>query len=128
MAPPIRVVLLEDNAVFREALELLFGLRPDVEVVGSIGDGDAALDACRELEPDVLLLDYRLPGIDGLRVAETLHAGCPEVALVCLTASASPRELAGLREAGVVAILTKDQELDEIIATLHRAAGREPAP
>ena len=126
MTAPIRVLLLEDNAVFREALELLFGLRSDVEVVGSIGDGAGALEACRELGPDVLLLDYRLPGMDGLRVAEALKEGCPGVALVCLTASASPRELAGLREAGVAATLTKDQELDEIIAALHRAAGRTP--
>ena len=126
MTAPVRVLLLEDNAVFREALELLFGLRSDVEVVGAIGDGTLALETCRELGPDVLLLDYRLPGMDGLRVAEALKAGCPEVALVCLTASASPRELDGLRAAGVAATLSKDQELDEIIAALHMAAGRAP--
>ncbi|MFN2466642.1 MAG: response regulator transcription factor [Gaiellaceae bacterium] len=126
MIAPIRVLLLEDNAVFREALELLFGLRSDVDVVGSIGDGGAAVEACRELAPDVLLLDYRLPGMDGLRVAEALKADCPDVALVCLTASASPQELEGLAAAGVAATLTKDQELDVIIAALHLAAGRAP--
>ena len=126
MTAPIRVLLLEDNPVFREALELLFGLRTDVEVVGSIGDGGAAVRACRKLAPDVLLLDYRLPGMDGLRVAEALRTECPEVALVCLTASASPQELEGLSRAGVAATLTKDQELDVIIEALHLAAGRAP--
>jgi DNA-binding NarL/FixJ family response regulator len=121
---PIHIVLIEDNQVFREALELLLGLRSDVEVVGSLADGERAVALCTELRPDVVLVDYRLPGVDGVRVTSALHAACPETAVVCLTASANPSEEEALLAAGAVGCLRKDQELEEIVAALHRAVGR----
>ena len=123
MAAPVRILLVEDNEVFREALELLLGLRSDVEIVGSIGDGAAAVDATREHRPDVVLMDYRLPGLDGVEATAALREACPGVAVVCLTGAASGREIEALYEAGAVACLTKDQELDEIVAAIHRAVG-----
>jgi DNA-binding NarL/FixJ family response regulator len=120
---PVRIVLVEDNQVFREALELLLGLRSDVEVVASVGDGAGAVPACREHEPDVILMDYRLPGLDGVQATRAVLEACPNVAVVCLTASANRREIHALYEAGAVACLTKDQELDEIVAAIHKAAG-----
>jgi DNA-binding NarL/FixJ family response regulator len=121
---PIRIVLVEDNKVFREALELLLGLRSDVEVVASVVDGSGAVPACREHRPDVVLMDYRLPGMDGVQATAAVVEACPDVAVVCLTASATPRELDALYAAGAVACLRKDQELDEIIGAVHRAVGR----
>ena len=76
MTPPIRILLVEDNEVFRETLELLLGMRSDVEVVASIGDGSRAVDACREHRPDVVLMDYRLPGLDGVRCLEWSPIAC----------------------------------------------------
>jgi DNA-binding NarL/FixJ family response regulator len=119
---PIRIVIVEDNKVFREALELLLGLREDVEVVASVADGEEAVGACREHSPDVVLMDYRLPGLDGVEATRTLHATFPNVAVVALTASANREEMQALREAGAVACLTKDQELDEIVAAIKNAA------
>ncbi len=121
--PPVRVLLVEDNQVFREALELLLGLRGDVEVVGSVGDGSEAVPAAAAHRPDVVLIDYRLPGLDGVEATRALREAHPEIAVVCLTASASPRERDALLEAGAVVCLSKDQELDEIVAAIHRAAG-----
>jgi len=118
----IRIVIIEDNKVFREALELLFGLREDLVVVASIADGEQAVPACRLHKPHVALMDYRLPGLDGIEVTRALTAACPEVAVVALTASANREEMQALREAGAVACLTKDQELDEIIDAIHQAA------
>lgn len=123
MPAPVRVLLVEDNQVFREALELLLGLRDDVLVVGSVGDGTEVVPAARQHRPDVVLIDYRLPGLDGVQATRALREALPEVAVVCLTASASLRERDALLEAGVVACLSKDQELDEIVSAIHRAAG-----
>ncbi len=123
MTAPIRIVLVEDNHAFREALELLFGLRSDVEVVASVGDGLDVVPAAREHRPDVVLMDYRLPGIDGVQATLALREACPDVAVVCLTASANLRERDALLEAGAVACLSKDQDLDEIVAAIHRAVG-----
>jgi DNA-binding NarL/FixJ family response regulator len=119
---PIRIVIVEDNKVFREALELLLGLRSDILVVGSVADGEAAVPACREFKPQVALMDYRLPGLDGVEATRALKEACPTVAVVALTASANREEMQALREAGAVACLTKDKELEEIVAAIHEAA------
>src|SRR5438034_3050978 len=121
MARTIRILLVEDNKVFREALELLLGLRAGLEVVASVEDGSEVVDASRKHRPDVVLMDYRLPRMDGVQATLALKEALPEVAVVCLTASANAREIDALYEAGATACLTKDQELDEIVAALRRA-------
>jgi DNA-binding NarL/FixJ family response regulator len=118
----IRILLVEDNQVFREALELLLGLRSDIEVVASVGDGRDVVAAVSRHRPDVVLMDYRLPGLDGVQATTAVREAVPEVAIVCLTASANMREVEALYAAGATACLTKDQELDQIIAAIKSAA------
>jgi two-component system response regulator DesR len=124
---PIRVLLVEDNQVFSEALELLLGLQEDIEVVAAVQDGQQAVPAAREHKPDVVVMDYRLPGIDGVQATRAVREAVPDVAVVCLTASANLREVDALYEAGAVACLSKDQELDEIVAAIRRAVGARAA-
>ena len=121
---PIRILLVEDNDVFRQALELLLGLQEGLEVVGAVAEGTAVVDACRRYEPDVCVMDFRLPGMDGVEATIAVREACPQVAVVCLTASASPRELEALAAAGAVACLRKDQELDEIVEAIRGAGER----
>ena len=118
---PIRLVLVEDNQVFRTTLELLLGLQDDIEIVASVDSGTRAPEIVQELGPDVVLLDYRLPGMNGLEVTRELRNASPEVAVVCLTASVSRTEVAELYEAGAVACLMKDEALEEIVAAIHQA-------
>ncbi len=118
----VRVVLVEDNDVFREALELLLSMRGDVEVVASVADGASAVTAALKYRPDVVLMDYRLPALDGVQATTRLRAAQPGVAVVALTASANEGEREALVAAGAVACLTKDQELEEIVAAIQQAA------
>ena len=118
---PIRVMLVEDNDVFRQALILLLELQDGLEVVGAVAEGSAAVAACNEHRPDVVVMDFRLPGMDGVETTLALTAECPDVAVVCLTASASPKELDALMAAGAVDCLRKDEELEKIVATIRRA-------
>jgi DNA-binding NarL/FixJ family response regulator len=120
--PPVRILLVEDNDVFREALELLLGLRSDIEVTASVGTGEEAVAAVREHEPDVVLMDYRLPGMDGVQATRAVLAAAPDVAVVCLTGEAAAHEVHALYDAGAVACLTKDQELDAIVSAVIEAA------
>ena len=124
---PITVVLVEDNDGFRELLELLLGIVPDVEVVAAVADGRSAVDVCPRLTPDVVLLDYRLPALDGVETTARIRSSCPQAAVVILSAEAERGEIEALYEAGAVAFLTKDCELDEIVGAIRDAAGRGAA-
>jgi len=119
---PVRILLVEDNEVFRDALELLLGMRDDVEIVASVADGAAAVSAAIEHHPDVVLMDYRLPALDGIQATAQVVAALPDVAVVALTASADDAEREALLDAGAVGCLAKDQELDEIVAAILDAA------
>ena len=95
----------------------------DIEIVASVGDGVAAVAAAKEHSPDVVLVDYRLPGLDGIQATAGRARGAPGVAVVALTASADAAEVEALLAAGAVACLGKDQELDEIVDAV-RPSGR----
>jgi DNA-binding NarL/FixJ family response regulator len=124
----VRVVLVEDNDIFRETLELLLGLRGELDVVGSVASGSEAIELCQELAPDVALVDYRMPGLNGAETTAELLRASPRTRVVCLTASVSQDEIAQLHDAGAVGCLTKDEDLDSIVTAIREAArDGEPA-
>ena len=118
---PVRVVVIEDNDVFRDALELLFALREDVDLVATLGDGSEAVGVCARLTPDVAVIDYRLPGLDGVEVASAIRYACPDIALVCLTAEADEPAIEAMRAAGAVECVKKDEPFEDIVAAIRRA-------
>ena len=124
MPAPIRVLLVEDNDVYRDALEFVLGRREDVSVVGSIAAGASAAAACAELEADVVVLDFRLPDLDGAEVAAEVQAEAPGTAIVFLSASAGAEEREAARIAGV-ALVRKDDGVDALVQAVHAAAGKE---
>jgi DNA-binding NarL/FixJ family response regulator len=97
-------------------------MRTDVVIVASVGDGAAAVAAAKEYRPDVMLMDYRMPAMDGIQATAQVMEEVPGVAVVALTASADAAEREALVEAGAVACLMKDQELEEIVAAILQAA------
>ena len=121
---PIGVVLVEDNDVFRQALELMLEITPDIRVVAAVPDGESALAVCPQVNPDVVLVDYRLPGLDGVETTAGLRSSCPGASVVVLTAAAETGEVQALLDAGAVACLTKDRGLDDIVGAIREAAGR----
>jgi DNA-binding NarL/FixJ family response regulator len=121
---PVRVVIVEDNDTFRETLELLFGLRDEIEVVASVAMGDKAPPVVAELRPDVVLMDYRMPGLNGAEATRAVLEAYPATNVVCLSASVTPQEINEVLEAGAVACVTKDQDFDRLVATIREAAGK----
>lgn len=117
-ADPIRVLLVEDSEVYRESLVFLLRSRTGLDVVAAVADGAAALRAAREHEPDVVVLDFRLPDVDGGEVAESL--GIP---VVFLSASAGADEYDAASSAGA-ALVRKDEGIEALVQAVRAAAGR----
>jgi DNA-binding NarL/FixJ family response regulator len=86
-----------------------------------VGEGEEAVQAVREHHPAVVLMDYRLPGMDGVQATKAVLAADPGVAVVGLTGEADPRETQALYDAGAVACVTKDQELETIVSAVVEA-------
>ncbi len=126
MAAPaaIDVLLVEDNDVFREALEIVLGGFADIRVVGSVGDGRAAVEASDGSRPDVVLMDYRLPELDGVEATAAIRASSG-AAVVALTATAESGEVDALLAAGAVTCLRKDAQVGQIVRAIREAAGRD---
>jgi DNA-binding NarL/FixJ family response regulator len=117
----IRVVVVEDNDVFRDALGIVLDLAPDLEVAGTAPDGTTALALCERACPDVVVVDYRLPDLDGVEVTSGILRTCPGAAVLALTAAADAPEVEALLAAGAVGCLAKSQELGEIVGAIRDA-------
>ena len=115
---PIRVLLVEDSDVYRDSLVFLLGTRSGIDVVAAVSDGASALRAYREYEPDVVVLDYRLPDVDGATVASDIDGP-----VVFLSASAGADEYDAASSAGA-ALVRKDEGIDALVRAVRAAAGR----
>jgi len=125
--PKIRVLAADDQRVVREGLAMLLGLLPDVEVAGTAADGEEVLALAAELEPDVILMDLRMPRMDGVEATRRLRERDPAVKVVVLTTYADDRSVIDALRAGALGYLTKDAGAAEIQQALHRVANGEAA-
>ena len=117
----------DDQRVVREGLAMLLGLLPDVEVAGTAADGEEVLALAAELEPDVILMDLRMPRMDGVEATRRLRELHPAVKVVVLTTNADDRSVLDALRAGALGYLTKDAGAAEIQQALHRVAGGQAA-
>jgi len=127
MTPPVRVLAADDQRVVREGLAMLLGLLPDVEVVGTAADGEEVLALAAELRPDVILMDLRMPRMDGVEATRRLRERDPAVKVIVLTTYADDRSVLDALRAGALGYLTKDAGAAEIQQALHRVASGQAA-
>ncbi|MEV1025412.1 response regulator transcription factor [Streptomyces sp. NPDC050264] len=113
--PPARVVVVDDQTVVREGIVMLLGLLPGIEVVGAGGDGEQAITLVAELDPDVVLMDLRMPRCDGVEATRRIRAEHPGTQVVILTTYADDESLFPALKAGARGYLTKDAGGDEIV-------------
>ena len=126
MADPIRLLIVDDQRLMRQGLRTLLELESGFEVVAEAGDGQSALDTYAEHQPDVVLMDIRMPGMDGLTATELLRAqdGAPEI-IVLTTFEADDYVLRALR-AGASGFLLKDTPPADIVRAVRTVAAGEP--
>ena len=118
----MRVLVADDQTAVREGLLTLLGTMPGVEVVGSAGDGAEAAALVAELAPDVVLMDLRMPGVDGVEATKRIRAEHPGIQVVVLTTYADDESILGALRAGAIGYLTKDAGREHIGRALEAAA------
>lgn len=125
MREPIRVLIADDHEVVRDGLRLILETEEDFQVVGEAADGAQAVQLTGELQPQVVLMDLRMPGMDGLTAIDQIRARWPAVALVILTTyNEDNLMMRGLR-AGACGYLLKDTNRQTLFVTLRAAARGE---
>jgi DNA-binding NarL/FixJ family response regulator len=116
---PIRVLVADDHGLMREAIRLALEPECDIEVAAEAERGDEVLARVRETRPDVLLLDVRMPGMDGLEVLSLVRAQFPDVKVAMLSALDEPRVAAEALERGAIAYLGKRVTPSVLVSTIH---------
>ena len=124
-AGPVRVLVVDDQALFREALATLLSVRSEIEVVGEAGDGLEAVRLSAALSPDVVLMDLRMPVLDGIGATRRLHVDQPGVRVLALTTFDDDEEVFAALRAGAVGYLLKDVSADRLVEAVLAAARGE---
>jgi DNA-binding NarL/FixJ family response regulator len=119
--PPIRVLLVDDHAMVRRGLRGFLELLDDIEIVGEAEDGEQAIEAARELRPDVVLMDIVMPRLDGVAAIAAIKVEQPDVEIVALTSFVEEAKVTAALEAGASGFILKDAEADDVAAAIRSA-------
>ena len=122
---PVRVLLVDDDKLMRAGLRAVFSVDEGIEVVGEAADGRAAIDSARRLKPDVVLMDVRMPEMDGITATRKLLEAAPEARVVIVTTFEEDDYVFGGLAAGASGFLLKRTGPEELISAIHTVAGGE---
>jgi DNA-binding NarL/FixJ family response regulator len=118
----IKVLIAEDHETVREGLKLILGAQSDIEVVGDVGDGKAAIEFAQNLKPDVVLMDISMPQMNGLKATAKLKACCPEVHVLALTRHKDHGYLQQILRAGASGYVLKQSSPSEVVHAIRAVA------
>jgi len=121
----LRLLLVDDQAMFREGLGTLLALQPDFEIAGEAGDGAAAVASAKRIRPDVVLMDLRMPGVGGVEATRRIKAAQPEVRVIVLTTFEEDEEVFAALRAGASGYLLKASPSEKLCEAIRLAARGE---
>ena len=118
---PLRLLIADDHALVRQALRGMLEREPDIEIVGEAGNGREAVDLCRALDPNLVLMDVRMPEMDGLEATRVIKHERPEVGVLMVTMHDNQDYMREAAKAGAAGYVLKDAPGDELISAVRRA-------
>ena len=119
----IRVLIVDDHLMYRDALKTLINRDAHMEVVGEAGDGERALTLTRELLPDIILMDVKMPVMDGTEATSRILAEMPGMKILALSIYADDGFTSGMMRAGALGYILKGCEPEELFGIIHRTVG-----
>ena len=119
--PPIRMLIADDHALFRDGLRGLLSAVPDTEVIGEAASGDEAVARAAELRPDVILMDIKMPGLNGIAATRAILAANPQIGVVILTMFVDDESVEAARRAGARGYLLKAASHEELLRAIRLA-------
>lgn len=123
---PIRVMLVDDHAVVRSGLSAFLLAFDDFELVGEASSGERAVSLCQQVQPDVVLMDLMMPGMDGAAATRLIREKFPEIQVIALTSFKEKELVEGALQAGAIGYLLKDVSADELANAIRAAAAGKP--
>jgi DNA-binding NarL/FixJ family response regulator len=114
----VRVLIADDHRLFAEALRAILGNDRRIDVVGLAASGDEAVEKAKELEPDVILMDISMPGLDGFEATRKIRAAQKDVRVLIVTGSDARQDVDAARTAGAAGYVTKDRIAAELIGAI----------
>src|SRR3954452_10471580 len=122
MATKTRCLAVDDHQVVRQGLEILFGDTDDLELVGTVGSGEDAVELIKQNEPQIVLMDVRLPGMDGVSTIKRIHEEAPNVQFVVFSAYGDKRLLSDAIAAGARGYVMKGSPPDDLLRAIRTVA------
>lgn len=118
----IKLIIVDDHKLFREGIKALLAVTDDIEIVGEAEDGAIAMNRIREIEPDVILMDINMPGLNGIRVTEQILAQHPQTRIIMLTMLEDDASIFHAMRAGARGYLLKGAEPEEVLSVIRAVA------
>jgi PAS domain S-box-containing protein len=120
--PRLRILIVDDHSILRQAMAARLKREPDLEIAGEAGNGAEAVDKARQLRPDVILMDFSMPRMDGVEATRRIHGELPHIRVVGLSMYEEADRARAMLDAGASAYVTKSAELDELLRAIRSAA------
>jgi DNA-binding NarL/FixJ family response regulator len=118
----IKVLLVDDHAAMRRGLSTLLDLNDDIEIVGEASNGEEAVETARRLNPDVILMDIRMPKLNGIEATRIIHAEFPEIRIIGLSTYDGSDYVGAMKEAGAAGFCSKSDTSAVLLAAIRGQA------
>jgi len=122
----IRLMIVDDHAVVRSGLSAFLLAFDDLKLVGEAGDGEEAVRLCLQIQPDVVLMDLMMPGMDGITATRAIKERCPKTQVIALTSFGEEERVRAVLKAGAIGYLLKNVTAQELVTAIRNAAAGQP--